>query len=256
VRHGPMIHDCMITKNFVLILDLPVTLSKAAFLKGYEFPYLWNGKHAARVGVLPREGTNTDIVWCDVDPCYVFHVGNAFENADQTITLDACAHDTMFKPGAKGPDASRTPLERWIISLSDRKVRRSIIDGESQEFPRVNEARLGQPYRYLYTMPFPAGFEAGSPQQSKLFKHDLVKQSREVHDFGVGNVVGEFVFVPRDGGAAEDDGYLMGYVVNLREQTTDFAFLNANDFTQEPLATVTLPHRIPPGFHGNWISSW
>ena len=25
-------------------------------------------------------------------------------------------------------------------------------------------------------------------------------------------------------------------------------------FTGEPVASIHLPHRIPPGFHGNWVA--
>src|SRR6185503_9389290 len=82
VEHGPMVHDCAITGRFAIILDLPVTFSMEAAMAGRPFPYRWNPSHAARVGLLPREGEAGDIVWCAVDPCYVFHVANAFDAPD------------------------------------------------------------------------------------------------------------------------------------------------------------------------------
>jgi carotenoid cleavage dioxygenase len=30
--------------------------------------------------------------------------------------------------------------------------------------------------------------------------------------------------------------------------------LDAGDMMAEPLARIHLPHRIPPGFHGNWVA--
>ena len=39
VQHGPMIHDCAITKSQVVVLDLPVTLSWKALFTGATFPY-------------------------------------------------------------------------------------------------------------------------------------------------------------------------------------------------------------------------
>jgi carotenoid cleavage dioxygenase len=38
VVHGPMIHDCAITRRFVVILDLPVTFSMTALIAGHSFP--------------------------------------------------------------------------------------------------------------------------------------------------------------------------------------------------------------------------
>jgi carotenoid cleavage dioxygenase-like enzyme len=30
--------------------------------------------------------------------------------------------------------------------------------------------------------------------------------------------------------------------------------LDASDFTASPVATVTLPQRVPFGFHGSWVA--
>jgi carotenoid cleavage dioxygenase len=89
---------------------------------------------------------------------------------------------------------------------------------------------------------------------STLFKHDLGARTRQVHDFGTGRVPGEFVFVPAHEKAAEDEGWLIGYVIDTNRNTTDLVILNAQDFTGPPAAAITIPHRIPPGFHGNWVS--
>jgi carotenoid cleavage dioxygenase len=258
VQDGPSIHDCMITKNYVIILDLPVTFSMKTLLAGHPFPYAWNPSHKARVGLLPREGKNDDVIWCDVAPCYVFHPCNAYEDADGKVIMDVCAHDSMFAESKIGPDSAKVPFERWTIDPVARSTERTVIDPESQEFPRPNEALIGKPYRYAYTMALPDGFDAGSPNQSKLFKHDLTAGSKQVHDFGSGSVPGEFVFVAKAGGAdslgAEDDGWLMGYVVNMAEETTDLVILDAANFEGAPQAVIHIPHRIPPGFHGNWVT--
>ncbi|RYD40816.1 MAG: carotenoid oxygenase, partial [Sphingomonadales bacterium] len=52
----------------------------------------------------------------------------------------------------------------------------------------------------------------------------------------------------------EDDGWLIGLVVNMNDETTALVILNADDFTGSPQAVVYLPHRVPPGFHGNWVA--
>jgi carotenoid cleavage dioxygenase len=255
VQDGPSIHDCMITKNFVVILDLPVTFSMKTLLAGHAFPYAWNPEHKARVGLLPRDGTNADIIWCAVSPCYVFHPCNAFETEDGSVTMDVCAHDSMFAQSKQGPDSARVPFERWTINPIEHRVTRAVIDADSQEFPRPNEALMGKPYRYAYAMALPDGFDAASPNQSKLYKHDLSAGKRETHDFGENHMPGEFVFVPKAQGTAEDDGWLMGYVLNVAEETTDLVILDAANFEGPAQAVIHIPHRIPPGFHGNWVAA-
>jgi 8'-apo-carotenoid 13,14-cleaving dioxygenase len=89
---------------------------------------------------------------------------------------------------------------------------------------------------------------------TRLYRHDLDLGISSAHDFGASRHPGEFVFVPRPGGSAEDDGWYLGLVVNMSDQTTDFVILDAANFTGPPVATIHLPHRIPPGFHGNWVA--
>ena len=252
VQHGPCIHDCAITARFVVVLDLPVTFSMRAVLGGHVFPFRWNPAHQARVGLLPRTGQGGDIIWCDVEPCFVFHVANAFDDAEGQVVLDVIVYPTMFASGASGLDALGR-FERWTVNPGTRRIARRVIDTTAQEFPRIDERRFGQSYRYVYTVAVPPD---GNPQltgATQLHKHDLATGQHLVHEFGDGHIPGEFVFVPAHADAEEDEGWLMGLVINTAEETTDFVILDARRFEAAPVASIRLPHRIPPGFHGNWF---
>ncbi|HTU13266.1 MAG TPA: carotenoid oxygenase family protein [Allosphingosinicella sp.] len=248
VEHGPMIHDCAITRRFAILLDLPVTFSMETAMAGHPFPYRWNPSHAARIGLLPREGAAEDVIWIETDPCYVFHAVNAYDAEDGQVILDVAVHDRMFSDGKAGPDSRRTGLERWTIDPVGRIVRRRVIDTTPQEFPRPDERRFGLPYRYAYTMQMGAAFLGQG-----LLKHDLETGARQAHDFGPGRHPGEFVFVPAHADAGEDEGWLIGIVIDLNEETSELVILDARDFEGEAVARVKIPHRIPPGFHGNWV---
>ena len=250
VEHGPMIHDSAITRRFAIILDLPVTFSMETAMAGRPFPYRWNPSHAARVGLLPRDGEADDVIWCPIDPCYVFHVVNAYDAPDGRVILDAIVHETMFSAGRSGPDSKRSGLERWTIDPETQTVERRMIDSTPQEFPRPDERRFGLPYRYAYTMETTGAFLG-----ARLFKHDLEAGTRQAHDFGEGRHPGEFVFVPAHGDAAEDEGWLIGLAIDPRADSSELVILDAADFEGEPLARVAIPHRIPPGFHGNWVAA-
>lgn len=256
VRHGPSIHDCAITARFAVILDLPVTFSMRALIGGHSFPYRWNPDHAARVGLLPRDGDADDVIWCAVDPAYVFHVANAYDRADGMVVLDVCVYETMFADTTGGPNGRPLGLERWLVDPVARAVTRTTIDATPQEFPRPDERRFGQAHRIVYTMALPEDARDEFLGATALYKHDLERGTRETHDFGPGRYPGEFVFVPADEqatDAAEDDGWMIGLVIDLAGETTDLVILDAAHFAGPPVASIRIPHRVPPGFHGNWL---
>jgi carotenoid cleavage dioxygenase len=253
VNHGPSIHDCAITARFVLVFDLPVTFSMPAMLAGYEFPYRWNPEHQARIGLLPREGRGDEIIWCNVEPCYIYHTANAYDLDDGRVVADVIVHDRNSYRDYRGPDGEDVRFERWTIDPATGAVVREVIDPTPQEFTRFDERLTGLPYRYAYALQVPVDSAAGVIGDTRLLKHDLAARTHEVHDFGPNRFPGEFVFIPRDAGAAEDEGWLMGFVVDMNSETTELVILDAQTFRAAPVATINLPHRIPPGFHGNWV---
>ena len=76
--HQPMVHDVGFTRNFIIVLDLPVTFQPQR-IPGHTFPYFWNDQRAPRIGLLPRNGDLDGLVWFDAPSCYVFHIVNAYE---------------------------------------------------------------------------------------------------------------------------------------------------------------------------------
>ena len=253
VRHGPLIHDCAVTGRYVLILDLPLTLSMRVVLAGHGFPYRWNPAHPARIGLLPRDGEAGDIAWLAIEPCFVFHHANAYDLPDGRVVLDVIAYDRMFADENSGPDEQPRGLERWTIDPASGKVDRRIVDAAPQELPVVDPRRTGLPYRYAYALGLPEQMADTLVGEAPLIKHDLERGERTEHRFGPGRIAGEFVFVPRAADADEDDGWLMGFVIEADGRSTALEIIDARDVAGAPVAVVRLPHRIPPGIHGAWL---
>ena len=54
--------------------------------------------------------------------------------------------------------------------------------------------------------------------------------------------------------AAEDEGYLVTFVLDKATAASSFVVLDASDMSSAPLAVVPLPQRVPLGFHGSWFA--
>lgn len=244
---GPMLHDMAITEKYALVFDLPCVFNLDAAMKGASLPYYWDHDYEARIGFMPLDGGADDIKWVTIDPCYVFHPMNAYDDGDEVV-LDAARHPKMFDRERRGPSEGDPVLTRWRLNPSTGAAKEETVNDRPQEFPRINESLIGQSYRYGYSAGVGTGFA-----QDTLMKTDLttfaVQARTDQPRFGYG----EPVFVAREGAVAEDDGWVMALRHDTQNDTSDLAIFDARAITDDPVAVVHLPVRVPNGFHGNWV---
>jgi carotenoid cleavage dioxygenase len=261
VADGPMMHDFALTERYVVLFDLPVTFSMDAAAAGSQLPYAWNPAHQARVGLLPRTGAVREVRWLELDPCWVFHTLNAYDDGNRVV-VDMCRYDGAYDMTVLAEQGPLT-LERWTIDPAAGRVTRQCLDDRQQEFPRVDDRMTSQPHRYGYSTMVgeinratvrPNGDFGDAAFDNALLKHDLTAGRVEVHRFGRDAATGEAVFAPSAPGAAEDDGYVLAFVHDPDRGAADLVVLAAQDFTGDPVATVHLPARVPLGFHGSWLA--
>jgi carotenoid cleavage dioxygenase-like enzyme len=256
---GPvMIHDAAITQKWIVLLDLPVLFDMELALSGASLPYRWFDDYRPRVGLLPRDDTDSaEVVWHEVEPCYVFHPLNAYDSSDSDgdsgVTRDVVRHPSMFRSSLLGPYEGPSTLERWHLDGHGGPVKEERLDDRGQEFPRVDERRVGLPHRYGYSV------TTGAPEdlpgsESALIRHDLLAGRSEERRFGPGASLGEAIFVPRHPDASEGDGWVLSLAYDGATDSSALYLLNAEDLCGDPQAIVHLPQRVPVGFHGNWVA--
>jgi carotenoid cleavage dioxygenase len=244
----PMVHDMSLTEHYGVIFDQAVTVNLDDVFAGVRFPFRWQPEHGCRLGFLPLDGEVADIVWVDAPLSYVFHPLNAYEAAPGRVVIDVCAYPKVFDVDRLGPFDSQARLERWEIDLERRTLSSTVVDDRAVEFPR-HDPRVGtREHRYGY-----AARTTWDDAAWSTVKYDLTTGTCTEHDHGPGRGAGEPVFVPREGSAAEDDGWLLQYVHQVDGGASDLVVLDAADLTRPPVATVALPARVPIGFHGSWI---
>lgn len=246
-----MLHDMSITDRYAIVYDQPCTVDLDLAFGGSPFPFRWNPEHGNRVGLLPRDGDASDIVWAELPNGYGFHPMNAYDAADGSVVIDICNYSAMFDRDVFGPFGDSVPrLERWVVNPETASASVTVIDETPNEFPRHRGSLSGKEYRFGYST-------AASPETKGGWatkKHDLVTGERSVFDHGPGRCAGELVFVGRPDATEEDAGWLLGFVHDTTDSSADFVVMDAQDLARGYVARVRLPQRVPFGFHGNWVS--
>ncbi len=247
-----MLHDFIVSSEHAIFPYFPLVFDPSQ-MEATGLPFGWEPDRGTHIGILPRKGTAEDVVWIQTDPCFSFHPVNARTDGD-VITAELWVFPRS--PMITGGEGGGPPvLHRWVIDLASGSVKDEQLDDRPAEFGRIDERRSGLAYRHLYSlgsMDF-VGMKGEPEGFNSLFHYDLEKDSRIEHRLPSGDTVGEPIFVPRTPEAAEGDGFVLAIVYRTAEDRSDMLVLDAQNMSGEPLATIQLPHRIPYGFHGNWV---
>ena len=244
VKALTMMHDFAMTAEHVIFMDLPIVFDLDIAINGKgDMPYRWDDNYGARFGVLRRDDPFGEVRWFEIEPCYVFHVANAYEDGNR-IVVQGCRYPELWRQDG-GFDASAV-LWSWTIDLTTGAVTERQLDDRAVEFPRIDDRLAGLAARY-----------AVSVGVARLVRYDLQTGDALEHRFGTTDVPGgpgEAVFVPAPSGG-EAEGWYLAFVYDPGRDSSDLVILDAADFAGDPVARIRLPRRVPYGFHGNWISA-
>jgi carotenoid cleavage dioxygenase len=143
-------------------------------------------------------------------------------------------------------------LYEWRFNLQTGVVQEKALGEIACEFPRINEKYLGRKNRYGY---------AGKLKLEEmallegLLKYDLETGKTEIHSFEPNCYGGEAVFVPHPQAQSEDHGWLLTFIYDEASNSSELIVLDAQNFTQNAIARIIMPQRVPYGFHGAWVDS-
>ena len=178
----PMMHDMSLTPTYAVVYDLPVTVNLDVMVEGYPWPFAWAPDRAARVGLLPRSGTADDIIWCDVDPCYVFHPLNAYDADDGTVVVDLCRYERMMENDRRGPFGDSLPtFDRWVIDPDGEARHRDPARRPPAGVPAPRpRRRVAAPSLRLHLRGHPGGSEPPrcDPEARRRLRHDRIARVR------------------------------------------------------------------------------
>jgi carotenoid cleavage dioxygenase len=254
VPYCAMVHDVAVTARHILFPLMPLTGSLwRAVTRGQ--PFAWEPERGGHVGLMRREGGVATLRWFRAESCYVFHVLNAWDEGDR-IVADVMQYEAPpFFPAADGrpmDEASQAAhLVRWTLdpAAGTDALSVQLLDEAEGEFPRIDERRTGLPNRH-------GAYLAGRSESGffhRLVWRDMATGAATQFAVPPADALSEAVFVPRKASAPEGDGWLLSIAWRGEERRSDLLVLDTAAIADGPVATVQLPHRIPFGFHGNWV---
>lgn len=255
--YAAMVHDFMVTRDHVIFPIMPLTGSLERAMNGQP-AYAWEPEKGNHIGIMPRNGSVKDIRWFKGDATFVFHPMNAHTNGD-VVTCDVCEFEQAplfpMPDGTPGDPKKATPrLTRWTFDLSQNTddYKSDRLDDLPCEFPRLDERFTATDYRYGYmAADLHPEFKVGGFNGIASVDHQTGKI--DIHDVGAGCATNEPIFVPRSEDAPEGDGFLLANIYDDNRKASHLLVLDAQDVGGAPLAKAYLDHRVPFGFHGNWM---
>ncbi|OMO61912.1 Carotenoid oxygenase [Corchorus capsularis] len=157
----------------------------------------------------------------------------------------------------------------WRMNMRTGEVKERNLTGieHPMDFPMINETFVGLKNKYGYSQVRDciASSTSGMAKYGGLAKlyfeeHNTEGEKQveglvkvEYHMFEDNTFCTGAAFVPKEGGADEDDGWLITFVHNEYTNISQALIIEAKNFSGEPVAEITLPFRVPYGFHGAFM---
>lgn len=256
-------HDMMFTENWVIAVDASVYFDPAAILRPDSDFFVFRENKNLRLGLLPRgkDAAVGDVQWLEFDsPHTLVHTLNAWEEPDGTVVLWAPLGNNFTLTVDRKSKGNVFHMAELRMHPVTKATTKEWIDTQNNvEFPRVRDECFGRSVcQYGYAGIMAEGDGTGDGMFVGFVTYDM--KNKRVHStvrLPVGEICGEPVVIPKPNTADEQDPsnkvYVGTYVFNVADQLSYFLLYDGETTSQEPIARLLIPHRVPYGFHGNWV---
>jgi carotenoid cleavage dioxygenase-like enzyme len=253
VPYHSMLHDFGVTQDYVVFPIIPVCGVGIDALKQGRPHYAWDSSKPIYLGVLPRGGTASDLRWFKAPNQFCSHVMNAFNDGTKVHIDVPRAAGNMFpffpeRDKAWDPSKSASRMTRWTVDMDSKAEEFHAVTPLSDfvgEFPKIDSRYHTLPYRHGWLL----GFD---PTRSSVAHVDHLTGRTQSWSADETTSLQEPCFIPRSKSAAEGEGFIVQVATRIREMRTDVLLFDALRIEEGPFATIRLPLRLRPGYHGNW----
>ncbi|KAF2006129.1 9-cis-epoxycarotenoid dioxygenase-like protein [Amniculicola lignicola CBS 123094] len=271
-----MIHDCAITKNYLILPLTPLKVDLERLKKGGNH-FAWDPDEDQWYGIVPRRnGKPEDIVWLRADNGFHGHVAGSYETPDGKIIVDlTIASGNVFyffpppsssptPPALLRPNKFLSDTYRWTLDPSlpsGSRITPTRTYGTNGEFSRIDDRYLTKPYNHFWQCQIDPtkhyDFAKCGPPAGGLFNvlghFEWDTGRKDTWWAGPTCTFQEPAFIPKPDSAKEGDGYLVALLNHLDVLRNDILIFDALNLAQGPLAAIHLPVKLRLGLHGNFV---
>ncbi|XP_031273702.1 carotenoid 9,10(9',10')-cleavage dioxygenase 1-like [Pistacia vera] len=264
-----MMHDFAITENYAIFMDLPMRFRPKEMVKENKLILTFDPTIKARFGVLPRYAKDeSQIRWFELPNCFIIHNANAWEEEDEVVLITCRIEnpdlDMLNGPVKEKNEKVTIELYEMRFNMKTGAASQKKLSAPSVDLPRINERYCGRKQRYAYGAILDniikitgiIKFDLRAEPEAEKAKLEVGGNVKGIFDLGPGRFGSEAVFVPRELGISseEDDGYLIFFVHDENTGKSAVYVIDAKTMSADPVAIVELPHRVPYGFHGIFVT--
>lgn len=237
-RANSSVHDIAFTKRFLLFFDLPLLTD------GNNIN--WYPDQKGQI-LLFDKNFNQQVVKFEINPCWVFHIINAFE-IDNFVFVYACRWPRY-------PNAQDTPhIYEWKLNLTTLQVDERVVAQHGAELPTINKNFNGEVNNFCYST---GSSYSPDAHVSEFSKTNLKTGECFQYNYGSDWACGEPYFSANakslNTSKSEDEGWVFNLVSSYKLQKSFLAIHDASQNIMPIVAKVHIPHFIPMGFHGTWV---
>uniref|UniRef100_K3Y221 Uncharacterized protein n=1 Tax=Setaria italica TaxID=4555 RepID=K3Y221_SETIT len=278
-EEGKFINDIRVTTRYNIIMDYPLRFGISRTL--LQKPFIENDMNGkSRIGVMPRFGDADSIIWFDVENHCSYHLFNCFEDENEVV-VRGCRILVSIIPSDRyradkskwygraflQPDKDSEDFDpsldvilfshpyEWRLNLESGTTNEGYITSEkvAMDFPVINDKFIGIRNKYGYAQVV----DSLATSKTGLFKFKMIAK---LHFDMPDKENKQFISVQyhdlkeeQESGIDEDDGWVVTYVHEEGTNISQVYIIDAKRFSEEPVAKITLPQRVPYGFHGNFF---
>ncbi|KAL4194116.1 hypothetical protein AMTRI_Chr05g57680 [Amborella trichopoda] len=265
-ERSSLCHEIGVTEKYNVIMDLPLTMNWFEVKPHCTFHVLNSYKDGDEVVVRGCRANGSIIP----GPDFGLDKSKFFSRGFRALDLEKGGD-----PSIDGIFLSR--MYEWRLNMKNGEVTERNLTGEelSMEFSVINSEYIGlrNKYGYAQVVDSMASAHCGLPtilkygkfaklcfeeiQEKIFFKFQRGSENMikiEYHELAENQFCSGLAFVAKPGQGKEDEGWLISFVHNEDTNLSQVYIIDVKNFCGGPVAKITLPKRVPYGFHSAFIS--